>query len=116
VRLAELVAMYLSRIDGPKPSAPESDRPAQRQGPPTASTPDRFRQGPHLDLPPFISNWPPEWLEFFEERAAIMEFDANLPRAGAEVRAVEDTRRVYRGQRENGDAAPPGGNGHHEGG
>jgi len=34
---------------------------------------------------------PPDWRAVFEERAAIMEFDGNLPRARAEELALRDT-------------------------
>ena len=39
------------------------------------------------DLLAAASDWPEVWQERFEERAAIMEFDAGLPRAEAERRA-----------------------------
>jgi hypothetical protein len=35
-------------------------------------------------------NWKQVWEEF-EERAGIMEFDANMPRAEAEAKAKQDT-------------------------
>lgn len=111
MRLAELVARYLSRIDGPRPSGPEGARATPRLDSPAPCMPHRLGQTPQSELPPLISDWPLEWREVFEERAAIMEFDANLLRADAEARATEDVRRVH-GWRDE-DAAPPGGDGHH---
>jgi hypothetical protein len=32
-----------------------------------------------------------EWRARFEERAAIMEYDGNMPRSQAEAKALEDT-------------------------
>jgi hypothetical protein len=40
-----------------------------------------------------LANWPPDWREVWEERAAIMEYDANLPRHEAEKLAFEDVKR-----------------------
>jgi hypothetical protein len=45
-------------------------------------------------LPRKIADWPAEWRERYEERAGIMEFEGNLPRAMAERRAEEDMRRI----------------------
>jgi hypothetical protein len=49
-----------------------------------------------------LATWPAEWREDFEERAAIMEYDGNLPRAEAERLAFEDVnrRRPQRQKRE----------------
>lgn len=56
-------------------------------------------------LPARIATWPEAWRDAFEERAAIMEFDGDLPREAAEreaercvraeharVRAAEESR------------------------
>jgi hypothetical protein len=40
-----------------------------------------------------LAHWPPDWREAWEERAAIMEYDANLPRDEAEKLAFEDVKR-----------------------
>jgi hypothetical protein len=42
---------------------------------------------------PDPSHWLPKWRERFEERAAILEFDANLDRVTAERRALAMTQR-----------------------
>lgn len=39
-----------------------------------------------------LSTWPPEAVEFMEERAAIREVLGKMPRARAEDRAEADTR------------------------
>jgi len=43
------------------------------------------------NLPPSIDDLSPEWREFFDERAAIMEHDGQLPRPEAERRAFNET-------------------------
>jgi len=48
------------------------------------------------ELPAALGNWPEDWQEQFEERAAIMEYDGNLPRREAERRAEELVRAAYR--------------------
>jgi hypothetical protein len=40
--------------------------------------------------------------EYFEERAAIMEYDGGLSRSEAEQRAMEEMKRKYR-NKHNGD-------------
>lgn len=47
-----------------------------------------------MNLPLNRVAWPPLWRERFEERAAIMEFQANLSREIAEFRAEQDVRRA----------------------
>lgn len=42
--------------------------------------------------------WPPEWRERFEERAAILEFDAGFSRWEAELRAKQVCREQYEQQ------------------
>lgn len=46
-----------------------------------------------MNLPPNRAAWPARWKEVYEERAAIMEFQANLSREIAEFRAEQDVRR-----------------------
>ena len=46
-----------------------------------------------MNLPPNRSAWPPLWRERWAERAAIMEFQANLSRETAEFRAEQDVRK-----------------------
>jgi hypothetical protein len=46
-----------------------------------------------VTLPPNIAAWPPLWREAFEERAAVMEFDAKLSRDQAELLAESEVRR-----------------------
>ena len=46
-----------------------------------------------MNLPPNRAAWPARYREFFEERAAIMEFQANLSREIAEFRAEQEVRK-----------------------
>ena len=46
-----------------------------------------------MKLPDKISDWPQEWKELLNERAAIMEFEGNMSRYAAERLAEQDTRR-----------------------
>jgi hypothetical protein len=48
------------------------------------------------DLPGDIADWPKEWVEEFEERAGIMEFDGMLSRTEAEEGAETIVRAAYR--------------------
>ena len=45
-------------------------------------------------LPEKIANWPPRWRELYEERAAIIEYEAMLPRSAAEFWAEQDIRKL----------------------
>ena len=56
------------------------------------------------ELPLLITNWPEEWQEAFEERAAIIEFDGELDREVAERRAEDRVREEY-DRREGGTEA-----------
>lgn len=47
-----------------------------------------------MNLPPNRARWPARWLELWAERAAIMEYQGNLSRATAEVRAEQDVRKI----------------------
>ena len=47
-----------------------------------------------MNLPLHRAAWPPLWKERWEERAAIIEFMANLSRPTAEFRAEQDIRKV----------------------
>lgn len=60
---------------------------------------DDFQDG---DLPSNIADWPEEWREEFEERAAIMEFDGNLDCEEAEQWAETIVRAAYRLHRKQG--------------
>lgn len=40
-----------------------------------------------------IRTWPEDWIEEFDERAGILEFDANLPKQEAEKQAFWEIRR-----------------------
>lgn len=46
-------------------------------------------------LPTDLTDWPAEYLEAFEERAAIMEHDGRMDRHEAERRAEELQRKAY---------------------
>jgi len=50
-----------------------------------------------LDCGPWnrASDLPPLWRDLWEERSAIMEFDANLDRRTAEREALRDVNRVF---------------------
>lgn len=57
-----------------------------------------------MALPLSVADWPEDWLFLCHERAGIMEFQGNLPRAEAERRAAEDIRRQEAAGRVQGDA------------
>jgi hypothetical protein len=42
-----------------------------------------------------ITNWPAIWAERWAERAGIIEFQGNVSRGTAEIRAEQDTRRQF---------------------
>ena len=54
-----------------------------------------------------LKRWPAEWREAWEERAAIMEYDAGLPRAKAEALAFEDVKRCNVQNGRNGNVCEP---------
>lgn len=47
-----------------------------------------------MNLPANIAAWPKKWRELYEERAALIEFQANLSRSTAEFRAQLDIRKL----------------------
>ena len=47
----------------------------------------------------------PEWREWYEERAAIRQFDANMSRDEAERMALADVRQVMERRRVKAEAA-----------
>lgn len=47
-----------------------------------------------MNLPARIADWPKRWRDLYEERAALIEYQANLLRSTAEFRAEQDIRRV----------------------
>lgn len=47
-----------------------------------------------MNLPLHRARWPARWLELWAERAAIIEYQANLSRETAELRAEQDIRTV----------------------
>ena len=47
-------------------------------------------------LPTKISDWPHYWQEGYEERAAILEFDGNLSRRDAEIKAEQIQREQFK--------------------
>src|SRR2546427_11562952 len=97
MRLVDLVARYLERINAPPPLR---SQPVPTLG--WATRPDPAQEfrgiGSSPELSPLISDWPEEWREVFEERAGIMEFDAGLARPDAESRAAHWTRRLHLGE------------------
>lgn len=48
------------------------------------------------DLPANLVEWPEEWQEAFDERAAIMQFEGKLDLVQAERRAEEVVREMFR--------------------
>lgn len=51
-------------------------------------------------LPEFIGKWPPDALESYEERAAIMEYDGGLSRWEAQEKAQDEIRCEYDEQKQ----------------
>ena len=47
-----------------------------------------------MNLPAQIDRWPKLWRERYEERAGIIEFQANVSRGTAEFRAEQDVRKL----------------------
>ena len=47
-----------------------------------------------MKLPAQIDRWPNRWRELYEERAGIIEFQANVTRGTAEIRAEQDVRKL----------------------
>ena len=56
----------------------------------------RLREYLGAELPDSIGEWPRAWLDEFDERAAIMEYDADMPREQAEAWAETIVRAAYR--------------------
>jgi hypothetical protein len=56
-------------------------------------------------MPTFVTTIPPRWQEWYDERAAILEYDAGLPRPAAEAEALR-LLRAYVAQ-EDPDAQSP---------
>jgi hypothetical protein len=47
-----------------------------------------------MNLPATVAAWPARYRELYEERAALIEFMANLSRPTAEFRAEQDIRKI----------------------
>lgn len=47
-----------------------------------------------MNLPVNIATWPKRYRELYEERAGIIEFQANVSRQTAEFRAAQDVRKI----------------------
>jgi hypothetical protein len=84
MKLNNLVLRYLKPTDGIT---------CFRDSSPLAGAP--FLASPLCDFHSATRDWPSDWRDLFEERAAIMEYDANLERAEAERSAFEDIRRLF---------------------
>ncbi len=54
-----------------------------------------------IDLPANRKFWPEEWLESFEERSGIMEFDGGMERVEAERMAEGRLREKYKDEQLN---------------
>jgi len=94
MRLLELVARYLDLPDLPSSSEGSVGTVAPTRsamGP--AEHPSRSIPDP--GLPHKVKEWPRIWLEAYDERAAIMEFEGELPRGDAEARAEADIRGTF---------------------
>jgi len=61
--------------------------------PEPSNLPDGSRPSP--SLPASVKDWPEDWRFLFEERAAIVEYDGNLPREKAEALAEAAVRREF---------------------
>ena len=51
-----------------------------------------------MSLPNKISDWPAEWRELWEERAAIMNHEGLMPKFMAEREAEKDIRKLAANQ------------------
>ena len=51
------------------------------------------REKGRMNLPVKLRDWPPEYLELWNERAGIIEYMANVSRFTAEFRAEQDIRK-----------------------
>ena len=84
---------------GSPPHAPPAPEPRQTDardgGAREAATPPLPAAPPAPVLPPDLADWPEDWRDYFEERAAILEADDELPRAQAEQQADTETRQAY---------------------
>lgn len=49
-----------------------------------------------MKLPEKITDWPSEWREVYEERSAIIQFEAGLLQSYAELEAEKDVRKIAR--------------------
>lgn len=84
VKFNELVFRYLKHTDKAQYS----------QGSRLISDADRITPS----VPDVLSDpveWPSNWRDLFEERAAIREYEGNLKRAEAERSALEDVKRHF---------------------
>jgi len=48
-----------------------------------------------VDLPSNVADWPEEYKEIYDERAAIMEFDGEIDRQEAEIQAEAQVRAIH---------------------
>ena len=58
-----------------------------------------------MNLPPNPVAWPARWKELWAERAAIMEYQANMSREVAEYRAAQDIRKLAATERQKEQAS-----------
>jgi len=58
-----------------------------------------------MNLPPNPAAWPARWKELWAERAAIMEYQANMTREVAEYRAAQDIRKLAATERQKEQAS-----------
>jgi hypothetical protein len=58
-----------------------------------------------MTLPPNPAAWPTRYRELLAERAAIMEYEGNLSRPVAEIRAEQDVRKLAAEERQKEKAS-----------
>ena len=89
MKLIDLLSLYAGR-----PPMTENEKQIVASDNPRAHVPTA------VNLPSKVTDWPPEWRESFEERAAIIEFDGNSSRTKAEQVAEKCVREAFRRQLE----------------
>jgi len=58
-----------------------------------------------VKLPAQIDRWPNRWRELYEELDGIIEFQANVTRGTAEIRAEQDVRKLAAEERSSSSSA-----------
>jgi hypothetical protein len=90
MRLVDLLRYYAGKL--PAPSSGGSEPPVSRN----RQTKYKSQCEVEIDLPVAIDDWPQEYREAYEEKAAVMEFEAGMDRTVAEKRSEELQRKAFR--------------------